>query len=77
MRHYLKEAIRLSNYLSWGNGGPLFANQRSYPSFVLLCHRISPCVCSKEWQSEDVVLIYWMVARKRIGMEWMCHLGIT
>lgn len=60
-------------------GGVLFADQQNCPHSVPLCHCVSLClplslpapqtlsVCSNEWQSGDVVLIYCMVAQMEPG----------
>lgn len=54
-------------------GGALFADQQNCPRSVPLCHCISlslplrHSVCSNEWQSGDVVLIYCMVAQMEPG----------
>lgn len=70
MKHYLKKAIRLSNYLSRGD---IVCRSAQLSSLCPLCHCIplslplKHSVCSNEWQSGDVVLIYCMVAQREPG----------
>lgn len=70
MKHYLIKAIRLSNYLSWGGivcrsaELPLLCPFMSLYLSLSLRHN----VCSNDWQSGNVVLIYCMVAQ--IELVW-------
>lgn len=69
MKHYLKKAIRLSNYLSLGGRHCLQISRTvlALSLYVIVSPSLCLSVRSNEWQSGDVVLIYCMVAQMEPG----------